>query len=39
MRQLRGMCVDGSGVESISEGEGGSERASIRVGRESLNVD
>ena len=39
MRQLRGMCEDGSGVESISEGEGGSERASIRVGRESSNVD
>jgi hypothetical protein len=33
------MCEDGSSVESISEGEGGLERASIIVGRESLNVD
>ena len=33
------MCEDGSGVESISEREGGSGRTSIRVGRESSNAD
>ena len=38
MRQLWGMCEDGSGVESISDGEGGSGRTSIRVGRESSNA-
>ncbi len=39
LRLLLGLCEVGSGVESISDGAGGAERASIRVGRESLNVN